>query len=275
MKLANLDGRAVLVTDDGGIDIASASHGAHGPDMRSIYDEWDDFVAWARGVEDADTVAIDDSRLRAPVDPRQVFAIGLNYAAHAAESGMQPPSIPATFTKFPASIVGPEAEVTLPSDSVDWEVELVVVIGRRAVGVSAEQAWDHVAGVAIGQDLSERVVQFAAGNQFSLGKSYTGFSPVGPWVVTPDELADRDNLALGCSIDGETVQDARTDDLIFDVPELIAQLSAVLPLLPGDIIFTGTPSGVGMARKPPRFLEKGQLLESWIEGCGRLRTHLV
>lgn len=185
---------------------------------------------------------------------------------------MAVPDVPATFTKFPASLAGPFDEVELVADTVDWEVELVVVIGRRADRVSADAAWDHVAGLTVGQDLSDRALQFAAGMQFSLGKSRRGFGPMGPWVVTPDELADRDDLGLGCSVDGEVVQDARTSDLIFDVAQLIAELSAILPLLPGDVIFTGTPSGVGMARQPPRALAPGQVLESWIEGIGTIRN---
>jgi 2-keto-4-pentenoate hydratase/2-oxohepta-3-ene-1,7-dioic acid hydratase in catechol pathway len=204
--------------------------------------------------------------------PRQVFAIGLNYRSHAEESGMAVPEVPATFTKFPASLAGPFDEVELVANTVDWEVELVVVIGRHADRVAVDAAWDHVAGVTVGQDLSDRALQFAAGMQFSLGKSRRGFGPMGPWVVTPDELADRDDLGLGCSVDGEVVQDARTSDLIFDVSQLIAELSAVLPLLPGDVVFTGTPSGVGMARQPPRALAPGQVLESWIESIGTIRN---
>ena len=207
--------------------------------------------------------------------PRQVFGIGLNYRSHAAESGMDLPTVPATFTKFPACITGPFAEVELPNGTVDWEVELVVVVGRRADRVAAADAWSHVAGLTVGQDLSDRTLQFAAGGQFSLGKSHRGFAPLGPWVVTPDELDDPDDLALGCSIDGETVQDARTSDLVFGVSQLIAELSAVVPLLPGDIIFTGTPGGVGFTRQPPRFLQPGETLESWIEGIGTIRTRFT
>jgi 2,4-didehydro-3-deoxy-L-rhamnonate hydrolase len=127
----------------------------------------------------------------------------------------------------------------------------------------------------VGQDVSDRNLQFAAGAQFSLGKSRRGYGPIGPWVLTPDELADRDDLSLRCSIDGETMQDARTSDLVFSVPRLVAELSAVVPLLPGDVIFTGTPAGVGIARTPPVFLSAGQVLESWIEGIGTIRNRCV
>jgi 2-keto-4-pentenoate hydratase/2-oxohepta-3-ene-1,7-dioic acid hydratase in catechol pathway len=279
MKLADHDGRAVLVVTTEppiGIDIATASDGRFGPSIGAIYDRWDEFTAWAGAAADGPAFPLDERSLRAPSpEPRQVFAIGLNYRRHAEETGAQLPAIPATFTKFPACIVGQEATVALPSEKVDWEVELVVVIGRPARNVTEADAWAHVAGLTIGQDLSERDVQFGAGFQFALGKSYEGFGPMGPWLVTTDEFADPSNLALGCSIDGETVQDARTDDLVFSIPSLIAQLSAILTLYPGDVIFTGTPSGVGVARSPQRFLQPGQLLESWIEGIGTLRTHLT
>jgi 2-keto-4-pentenoate hydratase/2-oxohepta-3-ene-1,7-dioic acid hydratase in catechol pathway len=137
--------------------------------------------------------------------------------------------------------------------------------------VAEADGWAHVAGVTVGQDLSERVVQRKAGAQFSLGKSYPGFGPTGPWLVTLDELADPDDLALGCSVDGEVVQDGRTSDLVFTVPQLVAELSAVVTLLPGDLVFTGTPSGVGAARQPARFLAPGQTLDTWIDGVGTMR----
>jgi 2,4-diketo-3-deoxy-L-fuconate hydrolase len=275
MKLANLDGRAVLVLDGEVADVATVSDGRFGPDPMSLFEEWDAFRELAAGVT-AGTGPLDESRLQNPVPrPRQVFAIGLNYRSHAEESGMALPSVPATFTKFPASLSGPFDDIEVVGDGVDWEVELVAVIGRRADRVDAADGWGHVAGLAVGQDISDRPLQFAAGMQFSLGKSRRGYGPVGPWMVTTDEVTDPDDLALGCSVDGEVVQDARTSDLIFDVPRLVAELSAVLPLLPGDIIFTGTPAGVGMARQPPRGLRPGQVLESWIEGIGTIRNRCV
>jgi 2,4-diketo-3-deoxy-L-fuconate hydrolase len=281
MRIANLGGRATLVvpgTDDRGVDIAEVSGGKFGPDAQGLYAEWDALRAFVADL-DLTTVAtarFDQGDLRAPAPaPRQVFGIGLNYRSHAAEAGMDVPTVPATFTKFPACITGANASVELPNGTVDWEVELVVVVGRRADRVAATDGWSHVAGLTVGQDLSDRTLQFAAGGQFSLGKSHRGFAPLGPWVVTPDELGDPDDLALGCAIDGETVQDARTSDLVFGVSQLIAELSAVVPLLPGDIIFTGTPGGVGFARRPPRFLQPGETLESWVEGIGTIRTRFT
>jgi 2,4-didehydro-3-deoxy-L-rhamnonate hydrolase len=279
MRLANHAGRAVLVTGDGGgIDVEEASAGRFGPDVAALYDEWEAFRRWAdtAHVAGTATVEIDDALLGPPSPrPRQVFGIGLNYREHAAETGQEVPRIPATFTKFPTCLTGPYAEVALPSAYVDWEIELVVVIGRRAHRVGDDAAWSYVAGVTVGQDLSERVVQRAAGRQFSLGKSYPGFGPTGPWLVTPDELAEPDDLALRCTLDGEVVQDARTADMIVPVPGLVRVLSDVVELMPGDVIFTGTPSGVGVAREPRRYLAPGQVIESRIEGVGVMRTRTV
>lgn len=282
VKIAAISGRAVLVAGESVLDVALASDGRFGPDPMDVFEQWPEFVQWAQGAPAAGE-PLDAARLGCPVPrPRQVFAIGLNYRSHAEESGMPIPSVPATFTKFPACLSGPYDEIELSGPgvdgtsvdwpSVDWEVELVVVIGRHADRVSESDAWDYVAGLTVGQDISDRTLQFAAGMQFSLGKSRRGFGPMGPWVVTPDEFADRDSLQLGCSVDGEVVQNGNTSDLVFSVAQLIAELSAVLSLYPGDVIFTGTPAGVGMARQPPRALAPGQVLETWVEGIGRLRN---
>lgn len=275
MRIGNLAGRAVVVTDDGAIDIHDASGGRFGPHPSTVLDAWDEFRAWVADCE-APAAPFQLADLLAPSpNPRQSFGIGLNYRKHADESGLAYPEFPPTFTKFPSCITGPYATVDLPSGNVDWEVELVVVIGRRAHRVAAANAWSYIAGVTIGQDLSERVVQTRPPvPQFSLGKSFPGFGPTGPWVVTTDSLPDPDDLALSCAIDGETMQSSRTGDLIFPVPELIQKLSAILPLLPGDLIFTGTPSGVGMARTPPRFLQPGEVLVSTIDGIGSITTTL-
>lgn len=275
MKMANLDGRLALIVDDGVVDAATASGGRFGPDPMSAFHDWRAFTEFAAGV-DSSTGPLREAELCCPVpSPRQVFAIGLNYRSHAEESGMTVPEVPATFTKFPASLAGPNDDIEIVGESVDWEVELVAVLGTRADRVAESDAWSHVAGLTVGQDISDRHLQFAAGAQFSLGKSRRGYGPLGPWLVTPDELSDPDDLALGCSVDGEKVQDARTSDLIYGVSRLVAELSAVLPLLPGDVIFTGTPAGVGFARQPPRFLVPGQVLESWIEGIGTIRNRCV
>jgi 2,4-didehydro-3-deoxy-L-rhamnonate hydrolase len=272
MKLADHNNRAALVFDDGIADVERVSGGRFGPDIMTLYDDWDAFVEFASGVS-LPTEPIEQQALGNPAPrPRQVFAIGLNYRSHAEESGMAIPAVPATFTKFPASLTGPFDDVELVGTNVDWEVELVAVVGRRADHVTEADAWSYIAGLTVGQDISDRDLQFAAGAQFSLGKSRRGFGPMGPWIVTPDEFANPDDLALGCSVDGETVQDARTSDLIFDISQLVAELSGVLTLLPGDVIFTGTPAGVGITRQPPRALQPGQVLETWVEGIGTIRN---
>jgi 2-keto-4-pentenoate hydratase/2-oxohepta-3-ene-1,7-dioic acid hydratase in catechol pathway len=275
MKLANVNGRAALVFDDAIADVEQVSGGQFGPDPMNLFKHWSAFIEFARSIAAGDAPLI-ETQLRCPVpSPRQVFAIGINYRSHAEESGMVVPEVPATFTKFPASLAGPFDAIEIVGDTIDWEVELVAVIGTRADRVAEANAWQHVAGLTVGQDISDRQLQFAAGAQFSLGKSRRGFGPMGPWVVTLDEIAQPDDLALGCSVDGEKVQDARTSDLIFSVPRLIAELSSVLPLLPGDVIFTGTPAGIGATRQPARFLAKGQTLESWIEGIGTIRNRCI
>jgi 2,4-diketo-3-deoxy-L-fuconate hydrolase len=275
MKIANVNGRATLVVGSEIVDVEAASGGAFSADPMSPYGDWSTFADFAAGIPSG-TGPLVEAELGCPVpNPRQVFAIGLNYRSHAAESGMELPSVPATFTKFPASLTGPFDDVTIPNGATDWEVELVAVIGRQADRVAESDGWNHIAGLTVGQDISDRILQFAAGSQFSLGKSHRGFGPLGPWVVTVDEFDDPDDLALGCSVDGETMQDARTSDLVFSVPKLVADLSAILPLLPGDIIFTGTPSGIGATRQPALFLQPGQLLETWVEGIGTIRNRCV
>ena len=205
-----------------------------------------------------------------------MFAIGLNYREHAAETGHDVPTAPVVFTKFASSITGPVSEVTLPKGSTDWEVELVVVMAKPSRHVPVDQAWGHVAGLTIGQDLSERVLQRSGpAPQFGLAKSFAGFAPMGPAVVTVDELDNPDDLELGCTVNGEQMQRSRSSDMIFSVPELVAYLSGVVTLLPGDVIFTGTPPGVGMGRTPPRFLKAGDRLDSWIEGLGELHQTFV
>jgi 2-keto-4-pentenoate hydratase/2-oxohepta-3-ene-1,7-dioic acid hydratase in catechol pathway len=277
MRIANLDGRLVLKYPDGATDVETASDGLFAADPQAVFARWDEFVAWAGNLEAPLVEPFDSSLLQAPVpSPSQVFAIGLNYADHAAESSVPLPPEPAVFTKFQSSIAGPNDEVQLPTATVDWEAELVVVIGRRAVNVDQAQAWDYVAGLTVGQDLSERTRQLVGTPpQFSIGKSFPGFSPIGPEIVTPDELTDREDLEIGCSINGEAVQQSRTSHLIFSVASLIERLSAILPLNPSDIIFTGTPSGVGHARSPKRYLAPGDVLETWISDVGRLRNTFV
>jgi 2-keto-4-pentenoate hydratase/2-oxohepta-3-ene-1,7-dioic acid hydratase in catechol pathway len=277
MRIANLDGRLALIDGARAIDVAEASGGRFGPGVQPVYDRFEEFRAWAADAPLPAGTGYDPASLGAPAPaPRQLFAIGLNYRAHAGESGFAVPESPPVFTKFATSITGPYTQVELPAGHVDWEVELVAVLGKRAYRVAEDDAWSHVAGLTVGQDISERTLQAAGpAPQFSLAKSFPGFTPMGPWLVTPDDLADPDDLELSCAIDGEQMQKGRTSDLIFPVPALIARLSAVLPLLPGDVIFTGTPAGVGLGRTPQRYLQPGEVLTSRIEGIGDLRQTFI
>ena len=275
MKLGNANGRAVLVLGDEIADIATSSRGRFGPDPMSLYRDWDAFSEFAGGVT-AGTGPLVPAELGNPVPrPAQVFAVGINYRSHADEAGLAVPDVPAVFTKVPASLAGPYDPVEVAGPAIDWEAEVVAVIGRRADRVNQAEAWTHVSGLTVGQDISDRHLQFAAGAQFSLGKSCRGYGPLGPWTVTLDEIDNPDDLALGCTLNGEKMQDARTSDLIFSIPRLIAELSSILPLLPGDILFTGTPAGIGAVRQPPRFLQPGDLLETWVEQIGTMRNPIV
>jgi 2,4-didehydro-3-deoxy-L-rhamnonate hydrolase len=277
MRIGTLNNRYHALIGTRALDIADASDGRFTPDGFDIFERWDELADWVRTVPDSAYRPFDHAALGAPVPmPRQVFAIGLNYRDHAAEARLAIPDVPLVFTKYPTSIAGPTATVTLPSDHVDWEAELVAVIGRCAEHVKAADAWSHVAGLTVGQDLSERLVQLAGpAPQFSLGKSYPAFGPIGPAIVTRDEIADVDNLEVRCLLDDEVLQKGRTSDLIFSIPQLVEYISAVCPMLPGDLIFTGTPAGVGGARTPNRFLTPGSVLITAIEGIGELRNRLV
>tara|TARA_B100000315_G_scaffold253216_1_gene291568 strand:+ start:550 stop:1485 length:936 start_codon:yes stop_codon:yes gene_type:complete len=203
--------------------------------------------------------------------PRQVFAIGLNFRDHVDEMGRETVGEPVVFTKFPSCLVGPAADVEVVGERTDYEVELVVVVGRRCTGMSPDEVWGSLAGVTIGQDMSDRRLQTAAHPpQFSLGKSHATFGPTGPAVVSIDLLADPDDLVLTCAIDGEVRQDSRTSLMIAGVPDLVSYLSGICTLYPGDLVFTGTPAGVGDAQG--RCLRVGQTVVSEIEGVGRLEN---
>lgn len=269
MRFATVDGRAALVTDAGFAHLEAL--GLPGDPMQAL-EQWD-------AVRAADTSAVtfspyQPSQLGAPVPrPRQVFALALNYRDHATEAGLELPEQPYVFTKFPSCVVGPYDDVVLSGNRCDWEVELVVVIGRGGRGIPRDEAWDHVAGLTVGQDVSDRKVQFRKPFQhLSVSKSFPTFGPTGPWVTTVDELPDRDALPIRCSINGELMQDSSTAELVFDVPTLVTEISAMVELLPGDLVFTGTPAGVGSTRDPRRYLQPGDVISSEIEGLGGLRN---
>lgn len=278
MRLGVLHGRAVLVSGERAADVARASQGSLSADPMALLEDWPRVRDFAAGLpEDAYDMTVDPAALGAPVPrPRQVFAVALNYPPHAAEAGFTPPEDPLVFTKFPSCVTGPYTTVALPAGKPDWEVELVAVIGRDTYQVGEDRAWEAVAGLTVGQDLSERVTQSRGKPaQFSLGKSFPGFGPTGPVLVTPDEFDDPDDLEITGLLNGAPVQHDRTKSMIFSVPDLIARLSAVLPLLPGDLIFTGTPAGVGNRMDPPRYLTAADELVSRIEGIGEIRQHFT
>ncbi|MCB1252952.1 MAG: fumarylacetoacetate hydrolase family protein [Austwickia sp.] len=213
MRMANVGGRAAISTGGAWIDLEAASGGRFSADPQAAYGQVADIRDWAGGGLSADAPEA-TGELGVPVPmPRQLIAIGLNYREHSIESKLAIPEHPVVFTKFQSSLVGPGARVTLPSDGVDWEVELVAVIGKEGHQIPAAEAWDHLAGLTVGQDLSWREVQGRGpAPQFAMGKSYPGFSPLGPYVVTVDEFADKDDLAISCPLDGEVLQEGRTSD---------------------------------------------------------------
>lgn len=277
MRFGTHRGRLVLVRDGRAVDVEEHSARALPADPIAALSRWDELTRWASTVDPGAGTPVAAAKLGPPVpQPRQVFAVALNYRPHAAEAGFTAPQAPLLFTKFPSCITGPDVEVALPEGKVDWEVEVVAVVGTGGRDIPADRAWAALAGLTVGQDLSERVLQLSGTPpQFSLGKSYPGFGPTGPVVVSPDEFPDPDDVGFDARLDGEIVQAGRTSEMIFPVPELVARISRVCPLLPGDLIFTGTPAGVGNRRNPPRYLRPGQTLVSQVEHVGQIRQRFV
>lgn len=280
MRFANVSGRACLVLDGRAVDIETASGGALSSDpmatadlanhasLRALADEVDP-PAWPE---------LDEATLGPPLPrPGKIIALALNYRGHAEEAGLAIPTEPHVMAKFPTCICGPGDDVPiLDLEMVDYEVELVLAVGRRCKGVAEAEAWRHISGLTCGNDVSDRNEQFRPPvRQFSLAKSYDAFGPIGPTMITPDEVADPDDLALGCRVDGEVRQQARTSDFIFDVRYLMAWLSRYVTLEVGDLIFTGTPGGVGDSMDPPTYLRHGQVVEIEIEAIGTLRNRIV
>jgi 2-keto-4-pentenoate hydratase/2-oxohepta-3-ene-1,7-dioic acid hydratase in catechol pathway len=275
VRIANVSGRAHLVVDGRLVDVEKASGGRLAADPMTLIASFDS-VGELPVPDDAPPLG--EVTLGSPVPrPSKILALGLNYRGHAEESGLQLPEEPVVFTKLPSALTGPTGDIVIPAGRtrVDWEVELVVCIGRRASRVAEADGWSCVAGVTGGQDISDREEQFRALRQFTMAKSFDTYAPIGPVLVTPDELANPDDIGLSCSIDDELVQSSRTSDLIFSVPELVAWISRICTLEPGDLIFTGTPAGVGDSRKPPRYLAPGHVVVSEIEGVGTMRNACV
>ena len=275
-RLVNVNGRAALEHDGDWYDLAELSDDAALVDPLAAVARFRELHALHDRCASATPGGrIADVELGAPVPlPRQVFGIGLNYNDHAGESGMPLPPAPLTFTKFPSCIAGPNAEIPLSNEMVDWEVEIVAVIGEEVSRVDEADAWNVVAGLTLGQDISDRALQMTGTPpQFCLGKSYPNYGPIGPALVALDAFADPDDIGLWCEVDGERMQDARSKELIFSIPAIVAYLSNICTLYPGDLIFSGTPSGVGMARG--RFLAPGETLTSGAEVIGALSNRCV
>jgi 2-keto-4-pentenoate hydratase/2-oxohepta-3-ene-1,7-dioic acid hydratase in catechol pathway len=283
MRLANLEGRSTIVTDVGLIDVATTSRGAFSTSVDKCISQLDKLRRWYESAQPAIGEAITpaelygDRRLGPVVtNPQQIFAIGVNYRHHAEEMNRTLPEEPVVFTKFVSALCGPNEELPVPSDTTDFEVELVAIIGATARNLSEESALTAVAGYCVGQDFSERALQMKGSpSQFSLAKSFRNFMPIGPWLTTADEIADVTKLFIGCRVNDVQFQDSNTDNMVFGVAQLVSYLSNVVELRPGDVIFTGSPHGVGAARRPPVFLRSGDRVVSEIQGLGRLENRAV
>ena len=227
--------------------------------------------SWLKKNLDNCPVVGDDVRLGPPlIRPSKIVCVGLNYAKHAKESGMDIPEEPVLFFKATSAIVGPNDPITIPKESekTDWEVELALVIGKKASYVSEKDALNHVAGYVLHNDVSERAFQLERSGQWVKGKSCDTFAPIGPFIATPDEIGDPNNLNLWLTLNGEQMQNSSTSDFIFNIQHVVSYISQYMTLLPGDIISTGTPFGVGLGLTPPRYLQDGDIVELGIEGLG-------
>lgn len=279
-RLANIDGRASLVHDDHHYDLETVSDGSFGADPMDAIARFRDLHDVAATLADHAPTgtmrdALDAGTVGSP-SPRPVnsFGIGLNYADHVAETGREAPEAPVVFAKFPSCIAGPGAAIGLPNDFIDYEAEVVVVIGTGGRNITAAAAWEHVAGVSAGQDISDRALQFAASPpHFDLGKSRDNYGIIGPVLVSVDALDDPDDISVACLVNDAEVQSSSTRHLIFDVPTLVEYLSAVVTLQPGDVIFTGTPSGVGIAND--NLLRDGDVVETRVGGVGSMTNPCV
>lgn len=272
-RFANVAGRGTLVEGETFYDLNRISGGVIGTDPMDSIRQMDLVRELGESLGNLEPDGPwAEASLGAPVPrPRNSFGIGLNYKDHAEESKMDLPDIPVVFSKYPSCISGPSSEIDLRAEKGDYEAELVVVIGWTARDISADESWSHVAGLMVGQDISDRALQLGARPpQFGLGKSRDTYGPTGPFLVSPDSFTNPDDLAITCDINGDRRQDARTSSLIFDVPYLVSYLSGVLTLEPGDMIFTGTPAGVGMPDR--RFLKPGDIITTNVEGIGTMRN---
>jgi 2-keto-4-pentenoate hydratase/2-oxohepta-3-ene-1,7-dioic acid hydratase in catechol pathway len=264
------------------INLAEASGGRLPNDMRLFVEQGETALQLAQeiaGQGGDNGVPLGDVKILAPIsNPSKLIAIGLNYMDHVRESGAKVPQIAVMFTKYTTSIIGPGDDIRWDpavTSKVDFEAELALVIGKRAKNVKEEEAFDYIFGYLNCHDVSARDLQQERGDQWIMGKSLDTFCPLGPYLVTKDEIADPNNLSIKCLVNGKAMQDSNTREMIFKIPYLIAYLSRGLTLLPGDVITTGTPDGVGGARKPPVFLRNGDVVTVEVEGLGQLTNTCV
>ena len=275
-KLGNVDNKASLIFENEYYDLSEVSNGKLTNNMNDILHSIDVVEELYSDIDKFEpTGSLDDVKLGPPItNSNNCFAVGLNYRNHAEESAMEIPPFPMVFTKHTTCICGPYDDIEMRSDIVDYEAELVAVIGVDGKNISADDAWNHVAGLTVGQDISDRSVQFhASPPQFNLGKSFDTFGPIGPYISSVDSLDDKESLALKCWVNDELRQETLTDDLIFDIPTLISYISEFITLNTGDLIFTGTPAGVGATQG--KFLKDGDLLKTTIDGLGTLENTCI
>ena len=277
-KLANISGRAALIDKDNFFDLETISEGLFDHETSNALSNLEDLHKLSAELSDKEaTGSLENADFISPVSsPKNCYAVGLNYRNHAEEAGMEIPDVPMIFTKHTTCLVGSNADIEMRSDVVDYEAELVAVIGKPGKDITEENAWEHVAGLCVGQDISDRTVQFSTKNlpQFNLGKSFDTFGPMGPYLVSPDELPDKENLEIECQVNGEVRQKDNTNDLIFDIPFIISYLSEIVTLNTGDVIFTGTPGGVGVMEG--KFLKEGDVFsDDLIDGYIALKSEEV
>ncbi len=274
-KLGSNSGRAIFIKDDKYYDVNTISNGDISSNSVEALSDTDKLSHLYANLNDYDPSGdLGDINLDPPIIPTNVFAVGLNYKKHAEESNLEIPPFPMIFTKHSTCISGPKSDICMKSDMVDYEAELVFVIGKGGKDINKEVAWDHVAGLCVGQDISDRPVQFhATPPQFNLGKSFDTFGPIGPYLVSTDLFDNKESLKLQCWVNDELRQETLTNDLIFDIPYLISYISEFITLNTGDVIFTGTPEGVGATQG--KFLKDGDILKTSIEGIGTLENKCV
>ena len=274
-KLGSNSGRAIFIKDDKYYDVNTISNGDISSNSLKALSDTEKLSQLYINLNDYEPSGnLSDISLDPPIIPINVFAVGLNYKKHAEESNLEIPPFPMIFTKHSTCNSGPKSDICMKSDMVDYEAELVFVIGKGGKDISKEDAWQHVAGLCVGQDISDRPVQFhATPPQFNLGKSFDTFGPIGPYLVSTDLFDNKESLKLQCWVNDELRQETLTNDLIFDIPYLISYISEFITLNTGDVIFTGTPEGVGATQG--KFLKDGDILKTTIEGIGTLENKCI